>query len=89
MLLFTTAEVDNLHGMDFKHGYVTEIYCAPEHSCEKSSLKIKDEEDEEYYFQGLGAHEALTNEDRKVQKYLNVIFCTYKGTKTVVAILKG
>ena len=89
MLLFGTAEVDNLHGMDFKYGPVTEIFHAAEEIREQTSLTIEDQDGNENKFVGLGAYEAVKSKQRGVQKYLDVIFCTYKGTNTVVAILKG
>lgn len=78
---------DKLHNASFKHGTVTTIKKGPAKAIERTTVKIQEENGDEYNFKGPEAHYAVDSCGyARWSEYLSVYFFVKEDTKEVVGI---
>ena len=77
---------DKLHNTSFKYGSVTTIKKGPNDAPERTTLKIQEEDGDEYNFKGSKAHYGISREKGCWLEYLCVYFFAKEDTEEVLGL---
>ncbi len=84
---YIKTQLNKLHNMIFKYGFIRKIEYGPEGLPKDTVMKIQDEEGHDYYFRGPEAYDAIVREYHWVNIYHAVHFFANEETKAVLSIL--
>lgn len=79
-------KVLKLNSSSFRYGHITTIIEGPTDSPENTTVKVQEDDGDEYNFTGPKAYDAVTKKYRRVVKYQYVHFFAKEDTKEIMAI---
>ena len=86
---YIKGKIDPIVNTTLKRGFVTKIERGPKGFPKDYVVRIEDEEEQEYEFQGQEAYDATNRQIHRVQKHSKVLFFANEETKAVLRILYG